>query len=232
MLVKIIFLWPTFAHWSNWRWKCTMWQSTNQCHLLFEMCITFQPSWKVTYFYWFLTSSLYIFTSLVGSHLVRLTHFPYFFLSLLCPAYTDFCLLDFHMAFSLKLCLHTSPTFQSYTHSVFKSKRLQAVSPPSHFISLPFSSLFCPPFQNVWIDLNGVIVTALPAACLSAPLESLTWAGGRRKGKDRERERERRGGESSFEQQGMATLQRHKSSVRSLPPLQPVPYSLSLSLSS
>lgn len=61
---------------------------------------------------------------------------------------------------------------------------MQAVSPPTHFISLPFSSLFPPPLpQNVWIDLNGVIVTALPAVCLSASLESLTWAEGEKEGK-------------------------------------------------
>lgn len=105
------------------------------------------------------------------------------------------------------------------------------VSPPSHFTSLPFPSLFCPPHppQNVWIDLNGVIVTALPAVCLSASLESLTWAEGKEEGK-RQRERER--GESSFEQQGMAALQRARASVRSQSPLKPVPFSIPLSICS
>lgn len=61
---------------------------------------------------------------------------------------------------------------------------MQAVSPPTHFISLPlFVSLLPPLPQNVWIDLNGVIVTALPAVCLSASLESLTWAEGEKEGK-------------------------------------------------
>lgn len=88
-------------------------------------------------------------------------------------------------------------------HIVYSSLKdspcvMQAVSPPpSHFISLPFPSLFCPPHppQNVWIDLNGVIVTALPAVCPSTSASQRLWKvwreqRERKKGKGKERERE------------------------------------------
>lgn len=125
---------------------------------------------------------------------------------------------QFHVSLLLPPCSHT--------HKVFKSKDspcvMLAVGLPSHFIFLPFPSLFChPPPQNVWIDLNGVIVTALPAVCPSTSASQRLWKvwreqRERKKGKGRGRE------ESSFEQQGMAALQRAKSSVRSRFELQPV----------
>lgn len=154
--------------------------------------------------------------------------------------YTDFSLLPFHTAFYLlfpqvHVSLHPPPC--SHTHSIFKSKDspcvMQAVSPPPLILSpSPFLvSSAPPPPQNVWIDLNGVIVTALPAVCPSTSASQRLWKVWREqrermKGKGRERGRER--GESSFEQQGMAALQRAKSSVRSQSQLQPVPLSLPL----
>lgn len=81
----------------------------------------------------------------------------------------------FHSPCRLTLCR---------THSVFKPEKTLPLSRkllvPLHILSpwLPPSSLrraLLP--QNVWIDLNGVIVTALSAVCLSASLESLTQAG-------------------------------------------------------
>lgn len=98
--------------------------------------------------------------------------------------YADFSLLPFHTAFYLLFLqfhgsLHPPPC--SHTHSVFKSKAspcvMQAVSPPSHFYLPPlsFSLLSPPPPQNVWIDLNGVIVTALPAVCPSTSASQLLW---------------------------------------------------------
>lgn len=86
----------------------------------------------------------------------------------------------FHSPRRLTLC-HVS--FQPDTQSVFKPKKTLPLSckllVPLHILSpwRPPSSLrrtLLP--QNVWIDLNGVIVTALSAVCLSASLESLTQA--------------------------------------------------------
>lgn len=100
--------------------------------------------------------------------------------------------------------------------------------PPPHFISLPFPSLFClPPSaecldRSKWCDCDCSAGRLPLHVCLSASLESLTWAEGEEEGK-----RQRRG-ESSFEQQGMADLQRAKCSVRSRPQLQPVPLSLTV----
>lgn len=111
-------------------------------------------------------------------------------------------------------CLFTRPSTYSFPssmslyiphppliHIVYSSLKTHTVSckllvPPSHFISLPFPSLFClPPPQNVWINLNGVIVTALPAVCPSTSASQRLWKvwreqRERKKGKGRERERE------------------------------------------
>lgn len=126
-------------------------------------------------------------------------------------------------------------------HIVYSSIKTHPVSckllvPPLILSPSPFLlSSVSPPPQNVWIDLNGVIVTALPAVCPSTSASQRLWKvwreqRERKTGKDWESERER--GESSFEQQGMAALQRAKSSVRSQSQLQPVPLSLPLSICS
>lgn len=108
--------------------------------------------------------------------------------------------------------------------------------PPSSFYLPPLSvSLLSPPpsseclDRSKWCDCDCSAGRLPLHVCLSASLESLTWAEGKEEGK-RQRERER--GESSFEQQGMAALQRAKTSVRSQSPLKPVPFSLPLSICS
>lgn len=89
----------------------------------------------------------------------------------------------------------------SLTHSIFKSKDspcvMQAVSfPPPPSLSLPLSSASPVP-QNVWIDVNGVIVTALPAVCNSTSASQRLWKvwreqRERKKGKGRGKERGRK----------------------------------------
>lgn len=148
-------------------------------------------------------------------------------------------------------CLFTRPSPYSFPssmslyiphppliHIVYSSLKTHPVSckllvPPLIFISLPFPSLFClPPSlecldKSKWCDCDCSAGRLPLHVCLSASLESLTWAEGEEEGK-RQRERER--GESSFEQQGMAALQRVKSSVRSQSLLEPVPLFLPLSI--
>lgn len=114
-----------------------------------------------------------------------------------------FSLLPFHTAFYFPKSMSLHIPHPAVIHIVYSSLKdspcvMQAVSPPSHFISLPFPSLFCPPLlpQNVWIDLNGVIVTALPAVCPSTSASQRLWKvwreqRERKKGKGRERKRER-----------------------------------------
>lgn len=72
-------------------------------------------------------------------------------------------------------CFSTSPPPCSHTHSIFRSKDspcvMKAVSPPP-----PSPSLFCLPLpENVWIDVNGVIVTALPGVCNSTSASQRLW---------------------------------------------------------
>lgn len=121
-----------------------------------------------------------------ASFFALLSVFPAILLYVCVSLLTIFTLFaPFHTAFHspcrLTLC-HVS--LQPNTQSVFKPKKTLPLSRklfvPLHILSpwLPPSSLhraLLP--QNVWIDLNGVIVTALSAVCLSASLESLTQAG-------------------------------------------------------
>lgn len=95
----------------------------------------------------------------------------------------DFALMPFHTALlvpRVHVSLHPPPC--SHTHSVFKSKDspcvMQAVSLLLSFYLPPLSLslLPLPPLpQNVWIDLNGVIVTALPAVCPSTSASQRLW---------------------------------------------------------
>lgn len=119
--------------------------------------------------------------------------------------YADFSLLPFHTAFYLLFSqfhvpLHPPPC--SHTHSVFKSKGspcvMQAVSLRSHFDLPPLSvSLLPPPSpecldRSKWCDCDCSAGRLPLHVCLSASLESLTWAEGEEEGK-RQRAREREG---------------------------------------
>lgn len=109
------------------------------------------------------------------------------------------------------------------THPV-SCKLLDSPSLPcSHSISFPFLSVSLllpyPPEcldRSKWCDCDCSVGRLPLHVCLLVSLESLTWAEGREK-------TERRRGESSFEQQAMASLQRAKSSIRSSSQLRPVP---------
>lgn len=122
----------------------------------------------------------------VGLPSVRLNSFPScLFFPLCCRAHV---LIRRFFAFShgltlfpksMSLCI---PPPCSHTHSVFKSKDspcvMQAVSFPLSFYLPPLSLSLLPPSlppQNVWIDLNGVIVTALPAVCPSTSASQRLW---------------------------------------------------------
>lgn len=91
-------------------------------------------------------------------HLVELTcsqfqHFLHIFFST-----KDFFLAPFHTAFNSLfpqnyVSLYPSPS--SHTHIVYLNLKdspsvMQAVSPPSHSISLPFSSLLCTPLPRMF----------------------------------------------------------------------------------
>lgn len=99
--------------------------------------------------------------------------------------------------FSPSLHIPTQPTV---LHTVYSSLKTHPVSckllVPPLSLSLPLSSASPVP-QNVWIDVNGVIVTALPAVCNSTSASQRLWKvwreqRERKKGKGRGKERGRK----------------------------------------